>query len=392
MVNVTNNIRKYIFPFAVTCTLLLLMCGCKKNETFTVTFDSNGGTGTMQPQIFIEDEPQALRLNEFTCDNCKFGYWSPLKQHVFSTPESPKNEYRNGETITVSANMILYAHWERNTAIVTFNANGGTGEMTPQTFTIGVAQALSTNSFTRENCIFLGWNTVQDGSGATYSEMQEITIEENITLYAQWMIPTGQQGGHYYVDLGLPSGTLWATCNVGAVNPTDYGDYFAWGETTVKEIYNWTTYRYCNGDERYLTKYCNNGSYGYNGFTDELTTLEASDDVATVNWGVDWRMPKCNELEELNDYCTVIWTTQNGVNGRMFTGPNGNSIFLPAAGFRSSVSLSNVGVRAYYWSSSLYVDEPCQAKYLNFISPKCEVGQLNRFIGFSVRPVLIENN
>lgn len=382
-----NNIRKYIFPFAVACMLLLLMGGCKKNGTYTIIFDANGGTGTMEPQIVKYGEQFTLKKNVFTRENYVFVNWN-------SIPDGSGLAIDDEQTYIASSNseLTLYAQWERNTAIVTFNANGGTGEMTPQTFTIGVAQALSTNSFTRENCIFLGWNTVQDGSGATYSEMQEITIEENITLYAQWMIPTGQQGGHYYVDLGLPSGTLWATCNVGAVNPTDYGDYFAWGETAIKEKYDWTTYRYCNGDRRYLTKYCNNGSYGYNGFTDELTTLEASDDVATVNWGVDWRMPKCNELEELNDYCTVIWTTQNGVNGRMFTGPNGNSIFLPAAGFRSSVSLSNVAVRAYYWSSSLYVDEPCQAKYLNFISPKCEVGQLNRFIGFSVRPVLIENN
>ena len=367
--------------------LLLLMGGCKKNGTYTIIFDANGGTGTMEPQIVKYGEQFTLKKNVFTRENYVFVNWN-------SIPDGSGLAIDDEQTYIASSNseLTLYAQWERNTAIVTFNANGGTGEMTPQTFTIGVAQALSTNSFTRENCIFLGWNTVQDGSGATYSEMQEITIEENITLYAQWMIPTGQQGGHYYVDLGLPSGTLWATCNVGAVNPTDYGDYFAWGETAIKEKYDWTTYRYCNGDRRYLTKYCNNGSYGYNGFTDELTTLEASDDVATVNWGVDWRMPKCNELEELNDYCTVIWTTQNGVNGRMFTGPNGNSIFLPAAGFRSSVSLSNVAVRAYYWSSSLYVDEPCQAKYLNFISPKCEVGQLNRFIGFSVRPVLIENN
>lgn len=380
-----NNIRKFFFPLTLTCMLLLLISGCKKHETYIVTFNANGGSGTMEAQSFTEGEAQALTHNAFIYDGYTFSGWNTVQSGSGAS-------YTDGQTITATADMTLYAQWTSNTAIVIFNANGGCGEMAPQTFTIGVAQTLSTNSFTRENCIFLGWNTVQDGSGATYSEMQEITIEENITLYAQWMIPTGQQGGHYYVDLGLPSGTLWATCNVGAVNPTDYGDYFAWGETAIKEKYDWTTYRYCNGDRRYLTKYCNNGSYGYNGFTDELTTLEASDDVATVNWGVDWRMPKCNELEELNDYCTVIWTTQNGVNGRMFTGPNGNSIFLPAAGFRSSVSLSNVGVRAYYWSSSLYVDEPCQAKYLNFISPKCEVGQLNRFIGFSVRPVLIENN
>ena len=133
------------------CFVVLLMSGCNKKETYTVTFDANGGTGTMQPQTFVEDEPQALRLNEFICDNSTFSYWSPLKQHVFSTPESPKNEYRDGETITVYANMTLYAQWTSNgtnpspdpsptpgptpsnTVTVTFNANGGTGEMAPQT-------------------------------------------------------------------------------------------------------------------------------------------------------------------------------------------------------------------------------------------------------------------
>ena len=376
-----NNIRKYFFPFAVTCILLLLMCGCKKNETFTVTFDANGGTGTMEPQIFIEDVPQALRLNEFTCDNCTFSYWSPLKQHVFSTPESPKNEYRNGETITVSANMILYAHWERNTAIVTFNANGGTGEMTPQTFTIGVAQALSTNSFTRENCIFLGWNTVQDGSGATYSEMQEITIEENITLYAQWMIPTGQQGGHYYVDLGLPSGTLWATCNVGAVNPTDYGDYFAWGETEPKDCYNWSTYKF----------YDQTGCYKYD---IEQQELEVEDDAAAVNWGSSWRMPSVSKIDELYRYTTHTWTNINGINGMLITGTNGNSIFLPAAGERKN-TLSWDGI-CYYWANQVRISmdfDSNDAWYLEAQSTG-EIHQncyMYRYIGLPVRPI-IENN
>ena len=227
---INYNIRKFFFPLAVTCFVVLLMSGCKKNETYTITYDANGGTGTMEQQTVKYGEQFTLKKNVFTRENYVFVNWN-------SIPDGSGLAIDDEQTYIASSNseLTLYAQWERNTAIVTFNANGGTGEMTPQTFTIGVALALSTNSFTRENCIFLGWNTVQDGSGATYSEMQEITIEENITLYAQWMIPTGQQGGHYYVDLGLPSGTLWATCNVGAVNPTDYGDYFAWGETEPKD-------------------------------------------------------------------------------------------------------------------------------------------------------------
>ena len=107
----------------------------------------------------------------------------------------------------------------------------------------------------------------------------------------------GGNGGntHAYVDLGLPSGLLWATCNVGANNPQDYGDYFAWGETTPKDFYSWSNYKYCRGYEQ-LTKYCTMSDYGYNGYTDNLTTLLPEDDAATVNWGDGWRMPTKEEF------------------------------------------------------------------------------------------------
>ena len=376
MVNVTNNIRKYIFPFAVVCMLLLLMGGCKKNGTYTIIFDANGGTGTMEPQIVKYGEQFTLKKNVFTRENYVFVNWN-------SIPDGSGLAIDDEQTYIASSNseLTLYAQWERNTAIVTFNANGGTGEMTPQTFTIGVAQALSTNSFTRENCIFLGWNTVQDGSGATYSEMQEITIEENITLYAQWMIPTGQQGGHYYVDLGLPSGTLWATCNVGAVNPTDYGDYFAWGETEPKDCYNWSTYKF----------YDQTGCYKYD---IEQQELEVEDDAAAVNWGSSWRMPSGSKIDELCRYTTHTWTNINGINGMLITGTNGNSIFLPAAGERKN-TLSWDGI-CYYWANQVRISmdfDSNDAWYLEAQSTG-EIHQncyMYRYIGLPVRPI-IENN
>ncbi len=170
-------------------------------------------------------------------------------------------------------------------------------------------------------------------------------IEVNITSIASI--------DYEYVDLGLPSGTLWATCNVGANAPEEYGDYFAWGETQPKDTYNWSTYQYCNGSNNTLTKYCNNSSYGYNGFTDDLITLLPEDDAATANWGEGWRMPTKEEWEELYNNTTVIWTTQNGVNGMLFTADNSNSLFLPAAG-------SSAG-SGHYWSSSLYTDYPSSA-------------------------------
>lgn len=161
-------------------------------------------------------------------------------------------------------------------------------------------------------------------------------------------------GCHEYVDLGLPSGTLWATCNIGAEKLEDYGNYYAWGETTVKETYDWTTYIYCNGSETSITKYCNKSSYGNNGFTDDLITLEASDDVATVSWGTDWRMPTYAEMNELNTNCITTDTIYNGINGRLYTGTNGNTIFLPAAGFYSDHLIDGIG---YYWTSTLCLDK-----------------------------------
>ncbi len=196
--------------------------------------------------------------------------------------------------------------------------------------------------------------------------------------------------GHEYVDLGLPSGLLWATCNVGANSPEEYGDYFAWGEVTTKESYYWSTYKYCNGSSSTLTKYCNNSSYGYNGFTDNKTVLDPEDDAAHVNWGGDWRMPILTEIQELfdSDNCTWSWTTQNGVYGRKVTSKaNGNSIFLPAAGFRAYSSLNYDGSDGYYWSSSLGAGTPGGAYGVCFYSGSYVWGIYDRSDGQSVRAV-----
>ena len=193
--------------------------------------------------------------------------------------------------------------------------------------------------------------------------------------------------GHAYVDLGLPSGTKWATCNVGADSPEDYGDYFAWGETTPKDTYNWSTYQHCNGSYATLTKYCTDASYGYEGFTDDLTTLLPEDDAATANWGSGWRMPTREEWQELYNNTTVTWTTQNGVNGRLFTASNGNSLFLPAAGYRYNSFLGYTDSWGVYWSSSLRTDYPSIAWYFYFDSDNYSMNDGSRAYGRSVRPV-----
>ena len=160
--------------------------------------------------------------------------------------------------------------------------------------------------------------------------------------------------GHEYVDLGLPSGLKWATCNVGATMPEECGDYYAWGETETKSIYDWSNYIHCNGSVTTLTKYCTDSKYGT---VDNKDVLESSDDVAHVKWGGNWRMPTKAEIEELSDKnnCEWTWTTQNGVKGYQVTSTkNGNSIFLPVTGYRDGSTLLDAGSKGYYWSNSLY--------------------------------------
>lgn len=191
--------------------------------------------------------------------------------------------------------------------------------------------------------------------------------------------PIGTYNGHDYVDLGLPSGTLWATCNVGAATPEGYGDYFAWGETEPKSRFDyvWDTYKYCIlADQRYfLTKYC--CEHGYNGFTDNLFVLLPIDDAATANWGEGWSTPSPIQWTELWQNTTNTEVTQNGVKGRLLTSHNGNSLFLPASGGLSGNQQNNHDF-CRYWSNK------CLGSY-EAVEYRGDV--YARSIGYPVRPV-----
>ena len=216
----------------------------------------------------------------------------------------------------------------------------------------------------------------------TLSEGQEQIL--NFTLVKSTpKSTTPSSGGHEYVDLGLS--VKWATCNVGAKKPEDYGDYFAWGETKPKTTYNCSTYKWCRGSYDKLTKYNNKSSYGT---VDNKTQLELSDDAARANWGGSWRMPTKAEQDELCNNCTWTWTTQKGVKGYKVTSKkNGKSIFLPAAGCRYDSSLTDAGSYGDYWSSSLDTDYPSGAYYLGFDSSYVGWSGSGRCYGHSVRPV-----
>ena len=178
---------------------------------------------------------------------------------------------------------------------------------------------------------------------------------------------SGSYNGHSYVDLGLS--VKWATCNLGASKPEEYGDYYAWGETETKTNYGWSTYKWCKGDYDKLTKYCPSNKSGYwagYGSPDGKTSLELSDDVAHIKLGGKWRLPTDAEWTELRERCKWTWTSTNSVNGYKVTGPNGNSIFLPAAGYRYDTLLVDVGSYGEYRSSSLYTGYPNVAYYVFF--------------------------
>lgn len=226
---------------------------------------------------------------------------------------------------------------------------------------------------------------------ATYAYDYSLTLEASNTYM-----------GHEYVDLGLPSGLQWATCNVGADSPEEYGDYFAWGETegynSGKTNFSWSTYKWMQkgySDWQHITKYTyadgqksgiwydSNGNF----IGDNKTVLDPSDDAAHVNWGGSWRMPTYEELDELKTKCTWEWTTQNGVHGNKVTGPNGNSIFLPAAGYPTSSGLIYAGSYGDYWSSSLSTSYSDDAYFLFFGWEGVVWFYDDRDDGLSVRPV-----
>ena len=182
------------------------------------------------------------------------------------------------------------------------------------------------------------------------------------------------------VDLGLS--VKWASCNIGATSPEQFGNYFAWGETEPKSFYGWGTYKYCNGSDDTMTKYC---TYSRVGTVDNKTTLDLSDDAAHVNWGGSWRMPTYAEQEELMNCCR--WETRsyyNGARGCIVTGPSGNSIFLPETGFYDYSELKYANQQGYYWSSTCSGGD--DAEYLYCGSSYGYDGKY-RYRGFCVRAV-----
>ena len=379
-------------------------CGAKKAyqdsavwSAFTNIIEGPVYTATVQPS---DKNYGSATIVSNTCADGLTVKATATKEHyrfVRWSDGSTQNPY----TLVLTKDTILTAEFALDEHTVTATAEHGivTGS---GTYTHGTEVTLT--AIADEHYHFVRWSDGNTDNPRTISVTKDSTFTAEfaqdpaaVSIYDDcsksgktydFRPTTGTGNGHRWVDLGLSSGLKWASCNVGATTPEEYGNYYAWGETTTKEDYSWTTYKYANGGLYKQTKYCNDASHGDNGFTDNLTTLEPADDAAHVNWGGDWRMPTAAEWKELREQCTWTWTMQNGVKGYQVTGnTNSNSIFLPAAGYRDDTNLIGADSLGDYWSSSLRTDGSHRARELYFYSGSVRRYGTPRNYGQSVRPV-----
>ncbi|MBQ6204322.1 MAG: DUF1566 domain-containing protein [Prevotella sp.] len=297
----------------------------------------------------------------------------PLVKNIFGTfPASPVAEFTVPHPVSLETTTItVQKDKAQNVAI-----NGGWGD-----YTVTVLdKSVCTAELKQDGDSYYIQIVGKKEGGSTSVTLEDLRSQKTTAILVmvseQQATASSCPDNHHphMIDLGLPSGTKWACCNVGAQKPEDYGGYYAWGETMEKSTYNWSTYIHCDGS----SSTCHDIGKDIAG---------TQYDAATANWGSSWVMPNKDQLNELVDNCTSEWTTENGINGRRFTGPNGASVFLPAAGGFYDAEVSDAGYGGYYWSSTL--DESGTNYAWNFRYRSDYVGTYHntRFNGRTVRPV-----
>ena len=286
-----------------------------------ITLSTNSGTGDGSITLTIaENNTPDMRSGTVTIQN------SAGSVNVTVT--------QNGKTLTISPESLSFEA-DGGTETVTVTADGAFSATTDDSWLTIQTSDKSITVTTTAN------TTTHNRTGSVTVSLSNLTSGSLIKTINVMQNARGSMiNGHEYVDLGLPSGTLWATCNIGATRPEEYGGYYAWGETEEKEYYDWSTYTHCDGTAETL-----HDIGDYIGGTEY--------DVAYVKWGGLWRMPTGIQFEELEQYCIKEWTSQNGINGLFVIGPNGNSIFLPASGTRREDNLINLNIYGLYRMSSL---------------------------------------
>ncbi len=372
---------KYLTGILIMALSLISFTSCSEDDEICVVSVISGFGGTATTSEVYVMSGSEVTLTASPKEGYRFVNWT-VNGYIVS-----KN---NPYTLTITASTQFKATFQRVISsededmceVSVISSEGGTATASETRVMSGSEVTLTASP--KKGYNFVNWTV--NGENVSTKNPYTVTITSSTQFKANFKkeISTGVENGHNWVDLGLS--VKWATCNVGATTPEGYGNYYAWGETKPKSTYNWSTYKYCNGTTYSMTKYCTDSEYG---IVDNKTTLELSDDAAHVNWGGSWRMPTKAEQDELGDTnnCTWTWTTQNGVNGYKVTSKkNGNSIFLPAAGYRSNSNLSRAGSFGYYWSSSLSTSNSDGAYYLDFLSSGVD-WDYYRCSGLPVRPV-----
>ncbi len=386
--------RRLVWAAIGVALISMVFAGCKEEEpTYTVQVTATEG-GTVEGQNGEYKEGETVEFKAIPAADYYFTKWS-------------NGSTDNPLTITITNKDIILTAQFAQSPLVTISASDNGTIDTEVNGRYAPGSSVTITAKPDADYYFAGWS---DGNT---ENPRIITIgNEDVSLKAYFFVPT--------VDLGLESGTLWATCNLGAVAPWYYGDYYAWGETETKNNFGYETYKYCKGSKESFTKYCNNAEYGYNGFTDALTTLESTDDAATTIWGSEYSMPIVADWNELSSQCYWIWTenyNNQNVSGYIVykaksaddkgtivysSGTPSASyslsdshIFLPAAGLYSGSdfragwyvngSYLQLGI---YWSASLEERYPDYAICCHFDCEDVDPFEFyGRGIGLSIRPV-----
>lgn len=225
--------------------------------------------------------------------------------------------------------------------------------------------------------VILGSQTsdLGDVNGDTRVDVVDVTELVNYILGKRVI------NGHEYADLGLPSGTLWATQNMGANAPDEYGDYYAWGEVEPKSSFWWSNYMHCDGTDKTLNRYNTDSNYG---LVDNIRSLEEEDDVAHIKWGGSWHIPSLEQVTELKSKCT--WELDVANNTYKVVGPNGNYIIIPTTGYIKGTSHLRQGSAGYYWTSTLGDGRPYNAECMLWEQSSFGMAFL-RNCGLTIRPV-----
>ena len=381
--------RKLLWATISVALVSMVFAGCKKEPTYTVQVTATEG-GTVEGQNGEYKEGETIVFTAVPAEGYYFSKWSD-------------GNTNNPRTFTISnAEITLTAQFVQNPLLTISASDNGTVEPAVNG-RYAPGSNITITAKPDADCFFMFWS---DGNT---DNPRTITIDDKyISLEALFFAPT--------IDLGLESGTLWSTCNLGATVSWNIGDHYGWGETETKDdYYIWETYKYCKGSDRTLTKYCNNTEFGYNGFTDALTNLLPEDDAATAVLGSDYSIPTAADWDELSSQCYWVWTSNynnKDVSGYIvyktkFTGDKGKKvfsgdkpstsyslsnthIFLPAAGVCGNAGLVQIGLAGWYWSASLYNNYPNTACHCIFDSSSMYTASKSNFdrrVGSSVRPV-----